>query len=251
MSSATLFRYSGSKKKLVPLMEPPPFKPKRVVEPYLGGGGYILSSWKPALGIDVNEEVIQLWKWLRDEADLERLYEIREIVEAAKKQDPDGKPDVREMPLSEAEQTYVRVNVTGAYVGQLSSWKVYPQHSLPVNQTAKFLERIENVELTHGKAEEDYHEVDGDVVFLDPPYTGTTGNYKNRGVGGIEEGYDPKTTVRLIRRLSAPTILTYGSNAKEVFPDFDWRVLAKRKVPRLRGGGTIERIEHVCYFNWE
>jgi len=223
-------------------------RPKRIVEPYLGAGGYIISCDKPAIGIDLNEDIITLWTWLRDEATEDRLYEIRDIVRKAVKQSKDDKPDVRDLGLSPGEMMYVRVNITGAYVGQLSSWKIYPQHNLPINQTIPLLERLENVELIHGDAD-DYEERDGDLVFVDPPYIDTRANYKQGGKSGIEEGYDPASTIRLLRRISSPVIFTYGTNAPDVFPEFEWRVVLKKKVPRLRGGGTVDRIEHVTYLN--
>lgn len=244
-----LFKYSGNKKDIVPLLRPlPPFK--RVVEPYLGSGAFICSRTEPALGIDINPNIIDLWTWLRDEATSERLGELAGIAQAAVDKAPDKKPDVRTLGLSKGEMLYLKINITSVCVGQLSSWKIYPQHKLPIDSTSALLDRIKNVELILGN-EESYVEQDGDVVFVDPPYLDTSANYKQDGKCGIEEGYRSEATVRLIRRLSCPVVFTYGTNAKEVFPEFDWEVVKVKKVPNLRKGGTVERIEHASYINWK
>jgi site-specific DNA-adenine methylase len=247
-SQPFLFKYSGNKKDIVPLLRPRPAF-KRAVEPYLGSGAFICSCDAPALGIDINPNIIDLWTWLRDEATPERLSELGNIAKEAVDKAPDKKPDVRTLGLSKGETLYLRINITSVCVGQLSSWKIYPQHKLPIAATTAILDRLKSVELVLGN-EDSYVEKDGDFVLLDPPYLATTANYKQDGRGGIEEGYDPQATVRLIRRLSCPIILTYGTNAKEIFPEFDWEVVKIKKVPNLRRGGTIERIEHATYINW-
>lgn len=223
---------------------------KRVVEPYLGSGCYLLQSSVPAVGFDVNANIIDLWLWLKNKATPDRLRELQKLLEEAVDKDPKGKPDVRDMGLSHGEMTYLRINVTGVYVGQLSSWKVYPQHSLPIDQTISLLPRLRDIDVRHEDAEK-YTEEDGDLVFVDPPYTLTRANYKQDGKGGIEEAYAPSATVRLLSRISSPVVFTYGTNAKDVFPEFEWEVLKQKKVPKIRGGGTVDRTEHVCYLNWK
>lgn len=248
MKQPLLFRYSGNKRNIVPLLRTLPTH-RRIVEPYLGAGGCILSCNSPALGIDINHNIVDLWRWLKKDATPERLSELQNIVKEAVDKSPDNKPNAKDLGLTAGELAYVRINVTGVYVGQLSSWKIYPQHKLPIEQTISFLPRLKNVEVLHGTADR-YVEEDGDVVFIDPPYTHTSANYKQDGKGGIEEGYDPASTVRLIRRIKSPIIFTYGTNAPEVFPEFEWQVVLKKRVPRIRVGGTLERIEHVAYINW-
>ncbi len=248
MKKPLLFRYSGNKRSILPLLRPIPAH-RRIVEPYLGSGSCILSNDSMALGIDVNTNIIDLWKWLRDEATPERLRELQKLVDEAVDKTPDKKPSVKDLGLSSGEMTYIRINVTGVYVGQLSSWKIYPQHRLPIEQTISLLPRLKNVEVLYGTAER-YVEEDGDVVFVDPPYINTSANYKQDGKGGIEERYDPASTVRLVRSIKSPVIFTYGTNAPEVFPDFAWEIVVRKRVPRIRVGGTLERIEHVTYLNW-
>jgi len=243
-----LFRYSGNKRKIVPLLRRPP-RHKRLVEGYLGSGSFILRYGGPALGMDINEDIVELWRWLKDEATPKSLRELRTQVDKLVEETEDHKPDVRELNLARGPETYVRVNCSGVYAGQLSSWILYPQHKLPVDQTVKLLSMLEDIEVEHGNAES-YQEQDGDVLFLDPPYIGTSGNYKEQAKSGIEEGYSPQQTIDLISRVECPVILTYGDGAPDIFPDYEWEVVLTRKVPRIRTGGTLERTEYVSYINW-
>lgn len=243
-----LFRYSGSKDKIIPLLRPL-LSHKRLVEPYLGGGSFLLRNSGPGLGIEFNTNVVDLWHYLQGTT-AERLWELERLRKEACDAHPNNKPDVRSLNLNKGEETYVRINTSGVYVGQLSSWVLYPQHKLPVAQTIANLERIQNITVLLGKAQ-DYNESDGDIVFLDPPYKDTFANYKQDGKSGIEEGYEPQQTIDLISRLKSPIIFTYGTKAKEIFPMYDWEEVLKKKVPKIRTGGTVERTEHVAYINWK
>jgi site-specific DNA-adenine methylase len=245
-----LFKYSGNKWKVLDrlALKLPPHK--RLAELYLGSGAFLLSNKGPSIGIDVNKNIIDLWNWLKTVTP-EYLRELEVLRQKHVNATPNGKPDVREMGLEPGAELYMRVNVTGVYVGQLSSWKVYPKWKLPVEKTIQDLDRVKEIEIVHGKAHVDYKEQDGDIVFLDPPYAGTKANYKQDAKVGIEESYKPQDTVDLISRLSCPVILTYGTDAKTVFPQYEWKEVLRKKVPLIRKGGTIERIEHVAYINWE
>jgi len=244
-----IFRYSGSKWKVIEKLKQLPIH-KRIVEGYLGSGAFSLSNSAPALGIDVNPNIIDIWNFLK-ETTIERLYELEKIREEAVQKAIDNKPDVRTLGLSKGEELYFRVNVTGIYVGQLSSWKIYPKWKLPIEKTIKDLERLKNIEVLLGKVHLDYKEQDGDLVFLDPPYIGTKGNYKSNGKKGIEESYNNQDTIDLISKLSCPIILTYGTDAPLTFPQYKWEEVLRKKVPLIRTGGTVERIEHVTYINWK
>lgn len=250
MKTPLLFRYSGNKRKIVPLLRSLDSRPKRIVEPYLGSGSYILSRFEPSLGIDVNKDIVAMWNWLKYAATPKLLFDLAARVQKAVESHEKNKPDVRDLNLDIGAETYVRVNCSGVYAGQLSSWILYPQHKLPVRETSKLLHRLENVEIVHGDAN-DYQEQDGDVVFIDPPYVGTKGNYKQSAKAGIEESYDPQKTIELISRLSAPVILTYGDGALDTFPEYEWHEVLRRKVPNIRKGGTVDRTEYVSYINFK
>jgi len=244
-----IFKYSGNKWKVLAKLNlnAPPHK--RLAELYLGSGAFLLSNTGPSIGIDANRNIVDLWNWLKTVTPQE-LYELERVRQTHVDTAKDNKPDVRTMGLSRGAELYMRVNVTGVYVGQLSSWKVYPKWKLPVDKTIKCLERVKEIEIKLGEAHKDYVEQDGDIVFLDPPYVGTKANYKQDAKVGIEEAYKPQDTVDLISRLSCPVILTYGTDAKTVFPQYEWREVLKKKVPLIRKGGTVERTEHVAFINW-
>ncbi len=237
-----LFRYSGNKAKLLPLYRPIPYGTKRVVEPYLGSGAFLLNSKLPGLGYEINADLIALWHWLK-KATARDLLDLNAMVEDRKKSEV--KPDVRDMKLDLGPQTYVRVNVCSVVVGQLSSWKVYPQHKLPVEDTIACLPRIRDIEVIHGSGENHVCQ-EGDFLFVDPPYIGTKGNYVEKGGKEIELSYDPQNTIRLLD-CSCPAMLTYGSNASETFPCYSWELVKTVKVPNMRKGGTVDRHEYVSY----
>ena len=243
-----LFRYSGNKSKLLSLYRSTPLGVKRIVEPYLGSGAFSLNSSLPAVGYEINSELCAMWKWLK-QASPKDLQDLNSLVESWKTKIT--KPDVRDMALDLGRQTYVRVNACSVVVGQLSSWKVYPQHSLPIEETIKCLPRLRDIEVIHGRGET--HKVEeGDLLFVDPPYVGTTGNYVEKGGAGtsIETNYNPQHTKDFLAKVECPVIFTYGSNAKEVFPEYDWKLVKTVKVPNMRKGGTIDRTEWVAYINF-
>lgn len=244
------FRYSGNKARLLHFYRSPPQGTKRIVEPYLGSGAYTLSHALPGLGYEVNEDVVSMWKWLQV-ATANELLDLSTSVEHAKETAPDGKPDVRSLGLSRGQETYVRVNVSGVLTGQLTSWKVYPQHRLPVKQTIAALPRVKDVEVVHGPASQ-YRPEDGDFLFVDPPYVGTTGGYveKGRGAKSHEKSYDPQETKALVADAKGPVLITYGDGASEIFPEYSWQVVTRRKVPNVRRGGTVDRTEWAAYVNW-
>jgi site-specific DNA-adenine methylase len=219
---------------------------KRIVEPYIGSGGFSINMMPlDVLGYDLNPDICEMWWWLQscDEKDLDELHRFVELAKSN-----DEKPDVKLMGLDIGPQTYVRVNVCSLVVGQLSSWKVYPQNKLPIDKTKECLHRIRSITIENRSANE-YSHCDGDLLFLDPPYVGTSGNY----IGGSVrdgKGYDTQSTVDLISSTGNPIVFTYGTDAPTVFPMYDWIEVSKRKVPNMRKGGTTDRVEHISFINW-
>lgn len=241
----SLCRYSGNKSKLLAdYRDYRHMNVSRIVEPYLGSGAFSLNQSLPAVGYEINTALVAMWNWLK-ECSADDLMELNEVVETAKSREE--KPNVKDMGLDLGPQTYVRVNVCSVVVGQLSSWRIYPQHSLPIQSTLACLPRLRNIEV-HNESANAYEHTDGDLLFIDPPYVGTVGNYK--GETNHEKEYRPEDTIRLISSTTNPIILTYGTNAPEVFPDYEWHVVKKKKVPNMRKGGTVDRIEYVSYINW-
>jgi site-specific DNA-adenine methylase len=243
-----LFRYCGSKTRMLKYYQQPPKGTQRVVEPYLGSGAYSLASNLPCLGYDSNSDIIEIWKWLKGVTanDLERLDAyVRDCVN----RDKNHKPDVREMILTAGEMAYTRINITGAMTGQLTSWKIYPQHKLPIQTTIDCLGRLADIE-TENRDALSYQHKDGDMLFIDPPYLGTKAGYVEKGKANHESTYDPECTRKLIESTDNPIILTYGDGASQIFPEYDWQCVATRMVPNLRNGGTVPRNEFVSYIHW-
>lgn len=243
-SPYSLFRYSGNKGKL--LAHLPVSKSATIWEPFLGSGAYGLNSTaSTVVGYDVNPDIITLWQFLQSTTP-ERLRALKEVADENK----DSKADIRNLGLSPGELVYLKVNVCSVMTGQLSSWKLYPQHHLPVEKTAAALLKAHKVQATLGSyltMPVDRIQPE-DTVFIDPPYLGTSGNYK--ASGKVFDGLHPTSLTEWIKALPPCHVLfTYGSDARDTFPDFDWEVACTRKVPNLRRGGTVERRELFCVLN--
>ena len=235
-----LFRYSGNKFRLVKLYKEPTKETTRIVEPYLGSGAYILSH-KPsaALGIENNYDLYMMWIWLKTKP-VNELRDLYDLVEKNK----GFKRDIRELDLKLGPQTYLKVNVCSVMVGQLSSWRLYPQHSLPIHKTIELLPYLDKVEIVYGDASL-YKQEKGDLVFIDPPYINTSANYhKNSTL------YNPKDTESLIESIESPIIFTYGDGCDKIFPLYHWELVLSKKVPNIRKGGSLIRNEYVSYLNF-
>jgi site-specific DNA-adenine methylase len=241
-----LFRYSGNKERILKKLDPKLPAYKRAVEPYVGGGSFLLSQSMPGIGYDSNKNICDLWAWLKSTTPKE-LIDLERYISGIK-----DKCDIRNLELTPGAQLYVRVNMSGIYVGQLSSWILYPQHSLPVEKTIKLLPKIKDIDIIHGNCHSLYKEQDGDFVFIDPPYKNTFANYKENAKKGIEEEYHPDQTREMISRIKSPIIFTYGTDAPIIFPEFNWKVVMTKKVPMIhsKSGGTKIRTEHVAFINY-
>lgn len=247
-SNLALFRYCGNKGRLLHLLKPPPKGTKRIVELYLGSGAYTINHNLPGLGYEANPLLCEMWWWLQ-ECTADTLRELNLKVESYKKKE--SKPDVKAWGLKPGEETYVRVNITGLVVGQLSSWKVYPQHSLPIDSTIRCLSRIKQIKVVNKDCRryiDKHREKEGDLVFVDPPYVGTTANYK--GLKNHEKNYRVESTSQILQAIRSPCIFTYGDGAPILFKQFWWKKITTRKVPNVRLGGSVERSENVAYINW-
>lgn len=241
------FRYSGSKARLLRFLPPPPSK-IHIIEPFAGSLSYSLEYAPFAItAAEANPLIAELWHYLR-ETTPERLRWIETLK-------PSEKTDAyvwgNKYGLREPEITLTRLTISGAYVGQLSSRVLYPQHNLTFARIIERLSFIKNVNLfltndfslTISRSSLPYT-----TAFVDPPYLDTSANYKSKkkdhGVIIAAEISD------FVRTLKCPVLFTYGEGAPEVFPDFVWTIATRRKVPILRGGGTKERTEYFCTLNW-
>ena len=239
MKAVKAFRYSGSKTRFLKHYRRPPPGTKRIVEPFLGSGAYGLSTDLPVLGYEQNEDVVEMWRWLQSTTPGE-LKVLGRLVEEAKTR----KADVRTLGLDRGPQTYVRINCAGLVLGQMSAWVLYPQNKLPIEETISALVRIRDVTVLHADGN-GHVPIEGDLLFVDPPYIGTNPNY-----GDAHETFDVERCRTLTSLPGTPKIVTYGDGAQSIFPALDWQVVARRKVPNVRKGGTTDRTEWVSYVDW-
>jgi site-specific DNA-adenine methylase len=237
-----LFSYSGSKLRAVRHLRLPPAGVSRVVEPYLGSGAYTLNVGLPGVGVDRSERIVALWHWLQQDK-APGLHVLAQRVEAARKEA--GPIDIRSWQLPLGPETYVKLHVCSVMRGQLSSWRFHPKSSLPVDKTIAALPRAANVQVSCGEAR-DVELLPTDLLFLDPPYIGTEGNYD----GAYKLDALKSDVAALLRRARGPVIFTYNSEAPKLFPDLPWEVYMQRNVPNLRKGGTVPRTEYVAYLNF-
>lgn len=240
-----LFRYSGNKTKLIKNYKMPPKGFSRIVEPYFGSGSFSINNPHKAIGYEINNDLYQMLMWLKtvDRQDLEALKNIVDINKSKNE-----KLDIRTLDISKGAEIYLKINVCSAVVGQLSSWKIYPQHNLPIEETLKAIPRLREIDIYNTNGE-NHLEQDGDLLFIDPPYINTQANYLSKNKD-YTEIYNPENTKQFIKNLNCPVIFTYGTNAQEIFPEFDWQLVKEIKVPNIKNGGTISRYEHVSYINY-
>jgi hypothetical protein len=226
---------------------PVPHGTTRIVEPFLGSGAFTLFALEQravseGLGFDLDPNVITLWEWLQAPDAEDALRDLASWYAGQT-----NKLDIREADLSEGARLYLKINVCGAYVGQWSSWSIYPeQHRLPLSDTLRWLKWARRVEVKGGGALA-YEPREGDAVFLDPPYLGTQGNYAE------EASFDPSVAREVVRRCRSarvPLLFAYGDGASQVYPDLPWEEVCIRQVPNLRLGGTVERREYLALVGW-
>jgi hypothetical protein len=196
---------------------------------------------------EANTDVRELWEWLRQTATPERLVELEALR-------PSKNIDVYSIPTKHpAEITLLRLTASGAYVGQLSSKVIYAQHSIDFTKIRQMLPYIRS---SVPSIYADYLDTAGldtpdTLYFVDPPYLGTSANYMDKAKKrDMTTTFDAVRFTEFVGALRCPVLLTYGSDAPETFPDFEWKVSCVRKVPILRGGGTRERTEMYATLNW-
>jgi len=244
-----MFRYSGSKKRMLKHLPAPPAGTLCIVEPFAGSAAYGLHHRPDSLVLaEANSDVRGLWTWLSTQASEEDLREVERLR-------PSSKIDVRSLLLPKPQETLLRLMVSGAYVGQLSSWVLYPQHSLNLQGIVDALPYLRGAVQT--PVLKDYRETAskdrraGALFFVDPPYFGTEGNYHDKSLGtDMTRDVSVAAVTDFVCGLKSPVLLTYGSGAPELFPDFDWTLGVIRKVPILRGGGTRDHPEWYAKIRW-
>jgi site-specific DNA-adenine methylase len=229
------FRYFGCKKKVLSMIDFEIPNCEYVCEPFFGSAYFSLRIGSKFYGAETNSYLVNLWNWLKKDATNERLNELTDFC--------GQKVNVKTLEIPDPEKTYLRINTGGLYNGQLSSWTLYPQFSLPIEETMSVLDRIHsNLIQVQNISFSNLEILPGSLCFIDPPYVGTRANYSKE--------CDRNEIVSFIEKLTCPWIFTYGTDAKETFPEFNWIEVMRKKVPK-RTGGTTERIEHITFSDFE
>lgn len=242
------FRYSGSKDELLLVLRNPPIGSTKIVEPFAGSARYGIYHQPEKLYLcEANTDVYELWRWLIEDATEELLTDLEEKRVKITR-------SVRDLNLDKARETLMRLTCSGMYVGQLSSWVCYPQHTVDFRPIKELLYWIQNhVELI-GRDFRDSHRFDNDpnvTYFIDPPYLGSLGCYIDKST---KINHDDVLTVKeiadFVSSLTRPVVFTYGDNAPEIFPMFNWNRLKTKSVPKIFAEGVKTRTEYVAYINY-
>lgn len=241
-----MFKYSGSKRRMIQHLPAPPPGTKTIVEPFAGSAAYGLHYRPERLVLaESNQTVRELWSWLIGEASDGDLQELQSILRKHKV--AGEKFDLRNLELAPGALTLARLTTSGVYVGQLSSYVFYPQNKIDFGELRSALPYIKcHVEL--GPTDfSDAMKCDSTAfVFIDPPYLGTSGNYIDKSKVSQKNLDKIDLGIRLaeaIANCAADMLFTYGSDAPEAFPLLNWQLACERKVPKIRTGGTITRQE--------
>jgi site-specific DNA-adenine methylase len=248
-----LWRYSGSKKRLLKFLPTPPLGTSTIVEPFAGSAAYGLHYRPHRLVLaEANQDVRALWTWVTTAATVAQLDALEQAV-------PPHGTDIRTVGLDNPAETLMRLMISGAYVGQLSSYVSYSgQHSFDLTALKEALpylrKSVQQPILSDYRQTLDLDLPATSMVLVDPPYWGTKANYIDKSAKPSKRDKTMSTTPQevaaFVQQLLVPTLLTYGEGAADLFPQFDWKLATTRKVPVLRGGGTRDRREFYAIVNW-
>ncbi len=224
-----------------------------VFEPYAGSMAFSLNQDKPAVGIEINADLCAMWHWLQKSTAQDLIDLNNNLLNGSNGQKVDLRQIAQQFNLCTGQLTYLRVNVSGVYTGQLNSWLYYPQHKLPIAKTTQCLPLLQNITIVNADISTyNYKFTGGELVFVDPPYVNTKAGYicKSSKQTFETKTYNPQSTIDLINsaKLAGCTVLfTYGDGASTLFPQYNWTPLFTRKVPNISGGGgTIDRVEYLA-----
>jgi site-specific DNA-adenine methylase len=231
------FRYSGAKKRMLKYLPIPLKGTMQIIEPFAGSLSYSL-NYKPKsiIGADSNLLIRELWDYLTHSFTLEKVDNILQ-------RRPTNNIDLRNI-YSGPELTLMRLQTSGVYVGQLSSYIHYAQHKSGIKKLFNELESC-NLKDTLHPLFNDFKQTFNltndlnTICFLDPPYNKTSANY----IGNQSVNY--RDIQDYFISCKCPIFMTYGDGAKDIFPKLTWETLTTRKVPNIRRGGTTDRTEWI------
>lgn len=240
------FKYFGNKRKYCKLYRKPE-NYTRVVELFLGSGAFSINETKPALGFELSERVYSIWRFLKS-TNAEELTMLGEYWLNNRKEL--NKKKVDDLPFNNEDlKNYFRPNVCGVYTGNPNINSLYAQNSLPVNNTIAALNRIQDITVVN-KSFDTYEPLEGDLVFVDPPYLNTRAAYKNKNSTDTCITFSTQSLISFLDKIKNPIIFTYGNGAEKDYPMYKWEKIDETWAPKIRGGGKSHRIEYVSYINF-
>jgi len=239
--SRSIFRWAGSKKRLLPvLVNAAPKKFGKYVEPFAGSACLFLSlaPAKAALG-DINGELIGAYEAIRERP--EYVWRLAKSIPRSKSAyyEIRSKNPKKLGKFSRAARfAYLnRLCFNGLYrTNQAGGFNV-PRGTRTgrfptLSEYRRFSEALKNASLIHGDFEKTLKHVEsGDFVYLDPPYASITVKDRNEyGVGSFKPADIPRLlkSLRRIHRKGARFLLSYS-----IAPDF-LAQLPKTGIRRIR-----------------
>jgi len=237
MKTLKSFPYMGNKSRYVKYIRSPPKNTERVVELYLGSGAYFLnkSGDLQGLGFEYDKNLCELWWWLQKQTKQD-IEDLAEYIEYAKTKFKYVQELTNDYGLEKGAELFVRICCCGWSKGVLENSLLFKEYKINVKVD---LDKIKQIEVLN-KPCSHYNYREGDLVFIDPPYIDTYGNYQN-------SGYHPDQTRRIIKTIKGPIIFTYGDNC--TFPEYHWQKLGNKAVG-LQSGESRVRGEYITYINW-
>ena len=246
----SFLKWVGSKNRLIPQLLPHLPGGKRFIEPFVGAGNvFINTNYDQYLLCDKNWDLINVYKWLRDDLAI-LLNEAKSLF--------DSQPDFYDVrarfnnftPLLSAQRAAEFIYLNRHCFNGVCRYNSRGEFNVPVgkhksiyfpkNEMISFSNKLISIPVELVRA--DFSAVienarQGDVIYCDPPYISGT---KDDIFTGYAPGkFDAETTKRLhdllvlaVRR-GATAVISNSNNSliREIFNDFEvYEIDARRSV---------------------
>ena len=215
------------------------------VEPFAGSAVCSLNAahhlgidW---VGFDVDERIVALHRWLgsttRDEVVALLDEHDRRLGDIEKVQKSGGDVyvgfDIRDARYPHGFEVAMRL----ASASLLGTMHIHRMRRKPTRRWLDSLPAWARGAVALGGYERaSAFDVEGAFFLLDPPYVGTVADYSS-GADGAQErqggGFDLARFVSWACSLRSPRVITYGADAPDVMPGFEWQPLF------TRGGSAV------------
>ena len=170
-------RYYGSKKRHIKKYPKPPEGIKTIIEPFLGGGCYLLEhNDYDLIGIEKDIVCCKAVKYIQENG-----------YESLLKHPYNHKDDVREYTTDEGELSFLKIisSVGASKTNKISVFCKNQNTIKLLERQQQILDKVKKINLIEGDCFDYFDELDGkDVLwFIDPPYSGSCGReYKENKI---------------------------------------------------------------------